>query len=183
MLITKEYTAQLKQLHDENTDFGSMGHVFAPMIARLMNSYKVNEVLDYGCGKCSLLMTMGEERMVDHAFEYTGYDPAVERYSQAPMPAEMVVCLDVLEHVEPQCLPDVLEDLRRCTQKLGFFTITIVAAKKMLSDGRNAHLIVKPPIWWLERIMEHFTVHTYQNNGSGFAVLVGPLFTGITDVI
>lgn len=183
MLITKEYMAQLKNIHEEDPSFGSMGQEFAPMVARLINSHKVTEVLDYGCGKCSLLFTLGEDKLVDHAFGYIGYDPAIERFAKAPVSTEMVVCLDVLQHVEPQCLPDILEDLRRCMQRLGFFSVTTLPAKNVLADGRNAHLIVKPEIWWLERLMENFTVHTYQKTECGFAVLVGPLFTGILDVI
>jgi len=63
-----------------------------------------------------------------------------------------VVCGDVLEHVEPECLDDVLAELRRVTQEVGLFVVHLTAAKKTLPDGRNAHLIQQPADWWQARI-------------------------------
>jgi hypothetical protein len=84
----------------------------------------------------------------------------------------MVCCIDVLEHIEPALLDNVLDDLKRVTQRIGVFTVCCEEAKKFLSDGRNAHLIVQPAEWWLPRIMERFELHMFQKRPDGFMVLV-----------
>jgi 2-polyprenyl-3-methyl-5-hydroxy-6-metoxy-1,4-benzoquinol methylase len=66
----------------------------------------------------------------------------------APEPHDIVACTDVLEHIEPDCLDDVLKDIRRCTKKVAFLLIATRPAIKVLADGRNAHLIQQPYTWW-----------------------------------
>ena len=70
----------------------------------------------------------------------------------------MVVCIDVLEHIEPECLDDVLDDLQRLVIKYGFFTIHTGPAQKVLPDGRNAHLTQEPLSWWNEKLESRFTM-------------------------
>jgi hypothetical protein len=110
--------------------------------------------------------------MVDHPMRFQHYDPAVPKWSQAPEPCEMVACIDVLEHIEPALLDNVLDDLKRVTQTVGLFTVSTVEAMKTLADGRNAHLIVEGPEFWLPRIMERFDLHVFQRIPDGFFVLV-----------
>jgi hypothetical protein len=86
----------------------------------------------------------------------------VERFAGDPSPAQMVCCIDVLEHIEPDKLEDVLDHLEELTEEILFCTVTTAPARKTLSDGRNAHLIVKPMSWWLPKIMERFSVQTVQ---------------------
>ena len=94
----------------------------------------------------------------------------------------LVCCIDVLEHVEPHLLDNVLTDLRRVTQNVGFFTVHTGRAVKTLSDGRNAHLIQQSATWWLTKLSDYFQighVEGYEGSGKqnvrrqGFAVLVG----------
>ena len=85
-------------------------------------------------------------------------------------------CIDVLEHVEPHLLDNVLTDLRRVTKNVGFFTVHTGPAVKTLSDGRNAHLIQQSATWWLTKLSDYFQighVEYYEGMGKGFAVLVG----------
>ena len=76
-------------------------------------------------------------------FEYYPFDPAFSEYGE-PKQADLVCCIYVLEHVEPEHLNAVLDDLKRIVIKVGLFTIHTGPAVKTLSDGRNAHLIQKP---------------------------------------
>ena len=85
--------------------------------------------------------------------------------AQTP-PCEFVYCHDVLEHVEPEFLTSVLVHLNSKILKLGSLNISTVPAKKTLADGRNAHLIVKKPIWWinkLRKIMNIADTHIVEN--------------------
>jgi hypothetical protein len=70
----------------------------------------------------------------------------------------MVVCTDVLEHVEPEYLDNVLADIAGLTKQYAYFNISLMEAMKTLPDGRNAHLIVQPWQWWAEKLREYFTL-------------------------
>ena len=140
-----------------------------------MNQFQVQELLDYGAGKLRLLKTISENKLVDHRFRYIPYEPADDRYNDMPRPCEMVTCIDVLEHVEPDLVDNVLDDLKRITGEIGFFTVHCGPAKKVLPDGRNAHLIQEPVAWWLPKIMARFDVQTVQKTGGGFWVMVTKL--------
>lgn len=86
----------------------------------------------------------------------------------------MVVCIDVLEHIEPDCLEAVLDDLKRVTASFGIFTVATGPAKKVLADGRNAHLIQQDPEWWMMKIFARFVVKTFIAEKGWLWVMVLP---------
>lgn len=86
----------------------------------------------------------------------------------------MVVCIDVLEHIEPECLDDVLDHIRMLTRKMAFLTVATTAARKEYADGRNTHLIQKPYEWWLPKIWSRFRVHQFNDLGNHFMVMLHP---------
>lgn len=175
MLISERYRDQQKQMH-ETTVYGIASAQYAPMVAKVIDQYAVDDLLDYGAGsRLTLIKTIAEQRLVKRKFNYHAYEPAIEMYAKTPEPAEMVACIDVLEHIEPNCLDDVLDDLKRVTKKIGLFTIATVLAGKALPDGRNAHLIVEPAEWWLPKLTDRFMLQSFQRNKGGFVVLVSPL--------
>lgn len=136
MLITEYYRQQNVTLHKKRASYGSRERIAR---YREIESLRLPEepVLDYGCGKAS---------MSRHLKGVTNYDPA--GYPKLPEPHGMVVCMDVLEHVEPECLNDVLQHIASLTQRLAYLVISKAEHGKMLPDGRYSHLIVKPPEWW-----------------------------------
>lgn len=168
MLITDEYRKANEQMHRVYAQYGSAGREAAGIVARLMNQHKIEELLDYGAGKLSLGKALAENREVQHRFKYIPYEPADERYAADPLPCEFVVCNDVLEHVEPDCLEAVLDDLRRVTTWLAFIAVHCGPAGKVLPDGRNAHLIQQPPEWWLPKLLARFDVQMVQRTAMGF---------------
>lgn len=135
-------------------------------IAELSRQYKTQDILDYGCGKSTLSLNL--------PLPIKQYDPAIKRYSDPPEPADIVVCTDVLEHIEPEYLEAVLDDLKRLVKKAGFFTVACVEAKKVLADGRNAHLIVESPEWWLRKLMERFYIKFFNAMDRECLVVVEP---------
>jgi hypothetical protein len=86
-----------------------------------------------------------------------------------------VVCTDVLEHIEPELLDFVLDDLRRVTRKVGFFVIHTGASTKTLADGRNTHLIQQPREWWHLKLARFFRVAQIQQAGPELYCVVAPL--------
>jgi hypothetical protein len=169
-VISDAYRLQQQELH-KNPNYGVASLGFAPIVASLVRDLGVTTLCDYGAGKQNLkkgLKTAGVE------LGYAPYDPAFPEYGD-PQPADLVCCIDVLEHIEPDYLDNVLDELARLTVKFGFFTIHTGPAMKVLSDGRNAHLIQEPASWWLPRLRARFNVVSDGEAPGGFFVLVTPL--------
>lgn len=141
--MTESYREQQSLLH-ESGDYGLKGHSYAQQVVDLAYAMQTQDVLDYGCGQGTLQKCL--------PFPIRQYDPCIPQYSEAPEPAELVVCTDVLEHIEPECLQDVLDDLLRVTRAVGFFAVDTRPAQKTLADGRNAHLIQQPSAWWFPKL-------------------------------
>lgn len=170
-LISDHYRDQQAQMH-ERYDYGTASLQYAPMVAKVMNANDVRVLLDYGAGRLNLARALSDGLLVNHKFSYIPYEPSNPKFADTPEPAEMVACIDVLEHIEPELLDNVLDDLKRVTQSIGFFTVACGPAAKTLPDGRNAHLIQQPPEWWLPKIMDRFDLYTFQRTPGGFAVSV-----------
>ena len=92
-----------------------------------------------------------------------------------PRPAALVVALDTLEHVEPACLDAVLSHIASLTRQLFFADIALRPASKFLPDGRNAHLLVESPNWWLARLLPHFAIRQFTVTEKSAILLAGPL--------
>ena len=169
MLITPAYKDEQRKLH-ENPHYGVASLQYGSVVTQLVNSLKVTELLDYGAGKGRLAQVVTP----DHEIKMTRYDPAIEAWSNVPDSHQMVCCIDVLEHIEPELLDNVLDDLKRVTEFYGFFTVHTGSAVKTLEDGRNAHLIQEPPSWWLPKFMDRWELVHYHIQPQGFYVLVRP---------
>jgi hypothetical protein len=169
--ISESYRQQQVKLH-EDPNYGVASVGYAPLVAHVVRRYDVKHLLDYGAGKMRLKAALGDQ---DIDIGYTPFDPAVPGWDAPPEPCDGVACIDVLEHIEPDCLDEVLDDLARVTQRVGIFTVSTRPARKVLEDGRNAHLIQQPGRWWLPRFLERFELATYQILAGGdFFVVVGP---------
>lgn len=170
MTISDDYRIAQKKLH-ENPEYGVASLQFAPIVKEVMEEIGAKSISDYGAGKCRLKMKLQELGL--RKFSYFPYDPAFPEYGE-PKEAELVCCIDVLEHVEPFYVEAVLIDLRKITNGHGFFTIHTGPAGKTLPDGRNAHLIQKPASWWLPKLCDHFEIQHLQQSPGGFWLVVSP---------
>jgi len=130
---------------------------------------EVSHLLDYGCGSQT---NLAKHLKVNRKLMYQAYDPGVPRFSKPPVPAQMVACIDVLEHIEPELIDNVLDDLKRLTEGILFATVCTCAAKKTLSDGRNAHLIQQPMPWWLPKFWERWDIQTVQTTADNAFLVV-----------
>lgn len=171
-VISPEYRALQAKLHADDPEYGVASVAYAPLVAQVVDQFAVSDLLDYGAGKCRLAKALPQH--AKRAVRYTPYEPAMPEWAATPAPTEMVTCIDVLEHIEPSCLDAVLDDLRRVVERIGFFTVHIGPAKRILADGRNAHLIQEPPAWWLPKIMARFELLKFGRAAGGFWVLVLP---------
>jgi len=166
MKITPAYLDQNRALHAMG-EYGISGKRWAPTVQNVCRVAGSRDVLDYGCGRRTLEASLG--------WPIRNYDPCIAGLDAPPEPADVVVCTDVLEHIEPECLDEVLDDLQRVTRKIGFFVIATREAEKTLPDGRNAHIIQQPIAWWAPRLEKRFTVSQVREMAGEFAVVVRPL--------
>ncbi|MBX9904345.1 MAG: class I SAM-dependent methyltransferase [Burkholderiales bacterium] len=168
-LISEEYRKMQEELH-RNPNYGVASVQYAPIVAQVLEQVRPAELLDYGAGKGRLGETL--KTLMQSPPQIRHYDPARPEWAAVPHPAPFVACIDVLEHIEPERIDNVLDDLQRVTAGHGVFTVHTGPAVKVLSDGRNAHLIQQPPSWWLPRFMERFDLAFFQRMPQGFWIVV-----------
>jgi len=169
--ITDTYLEQQRKLH-ENPNYGIASLSFAPIVADFMRQTGCTSVSDYGAGKKRLLEGLREAGIEPSS--YFPYDPVFPEYGE-PKSADLVCCIDVLEHIEPELIDIVILELSKITSNLGFFSIHMGPAGKILSDGRNAHLIQKPSSWWLKKLTDYFEIlhlQSHQMMGRGIWLAV-----------
>lgn len=143
-LISDEWREQNALLHQSDPTFGSKASMRrARALRQWMYKFGAETVLDYGCGKGWLGRHLGEP------FRVSNYDPAIPEFAALPSPADMVVCWDVLEHVEPPALGDVLDHLRSLAPAASLAIGLDADRTRPMPDGRNPHLIQRPPEWWM----------------------------------
>jgi hypothetical protein len=147
-LASPAYRELLIQTHEESP-WGNKGYKHASEIIEFMSSLNDQggqmSILDYGCGSNSLANNYKD-------LNIQSYDPGVIEFSDMPEPVDIVVCTDVLEHVEPDLLYNVLRHIAELAQVGIYLRIGTRLAKRTLADGRNAHLIVKNCEWWLDKL-------------------------------
>lgn len=150
--MSPDLLEQYRILHRSNKFLGLSLLPHASVIADLVEKTGAETLLDYGCGA---------------GFQYTKhrihdawggimphlYDPAVPEFETKPEGKfDGVICSDVAEHVEPELIDAFLDDVFGYARKFVFISICTRPAKKLLPDGRNAHLTVMPQRWWIEKI-------------------------------
>lgn len=142
-LISEEYLDEQRTLHAAPEGYGGKGAKWADTVAWVADAVDAGSILDYGCGRGTLARRLATVGRVCRE-----YDPAIDGKHQRPDFADLVVCTDVLEHVERDRLTAVLDHLGALARKAIFMVIALTPANKLLSDGRNAHLILEPQAWW-----------------------------------
>jgi 2-polyprenyl-3-methyl-5-hydroxy-6-metoxy-1,4-benzoquinol methylase len=152
-LISDEVRMMCTAMHAVKKDkWGNDGHKRGDIVLEFINELQVKSVLDYGCGRGTLAKRLGNGGKKIKGLHWMGpvyeYDPALPKKSVARA-ADLVVCTDVLEHVEPNRLHVVLAHMHGLARRGLFLLISTREANKVMPDGRNAHLIVQPAEWWL----------------------------------
>jgi hypothetical protein len=158
-LISPEYREMQKTLHEAVEVYGVSSGKNTDFVQEFIDQHDAKSVLDYGCGKGLLKQKLGDI--------VREYDPGIPGKDGEPEPADVVVCMDVLEHIEPDKLDAVLDHIRSLARKAVYVKIATREALKTLPDGRNAHLIVETPEWWRERLSIYFDVKIWDSASDG----------------
>lgn len=157
-LISPKYLEQQRVLHAAPCGYGGRGDKWTGVVLHIALAYEASSILDYGCGEGSLVKMLKAEPL--GGIRVDEYDPAVPGKDTPPSFADLVVCTDVLEHIEPNRLSAVLGHLRMLARKALFVVISTKDSNKVLADGRNAHLIIQHGSWWKQQLRDAgFTLH------------------------
>lgn len=151
-LISPHYRDEQRALHASPRGYGGKGSKWAGTVDALIQALDATSVLDYGCGQGTLAAALRVRNLP--SVRIAEYDPAIPGKDALPLFADLVVCTDVLEHIEPDRLSTVLAHLRMLARKAVFLVVNLREANKVLSDGRNAHLIIESAAWWEQRVTQ-----------------------------
>lgn len=173
-LITDEYRSLIRDCHAASGgNWGSTAFSRSKKILEYVDRTETTNILDYGSGPGRLKSKIEETH--PGKYSITNYDPGIEEFSASPIPHDFVVCMDVLEHIEPECIDNVLDDIKRVTLKGALLGITTIPAFTLLPDGRNAHILIQPFEWWKEKIESRFRIDFESHNQSHILMYVKPL--------
>jgi len=154
----KEHYIELhKQLHNQSSLHftGKSLEKYIDTIDQLISDKDCDTILDYGCGKAKFWPSHWSGKV-------QGYDPAYAKFSHLPSKADIVLCVDVMEHIPESEIDNVLKDINSLADKWCFFAIDTKKAKKKFPDGSNCHVTIKPFEWWQEKLKQFCPRHTVQ---------------------
>jgi hypothetical protein len=121
-------------------------------IRPIFHEYAISSVLDYGCGGSDWRCDGFDDETGQSAIEYFKiqnayrYEPA--RKLDERQTVDCVISFDVLEHIFISDVPSVLRDMFSYATKLIVINVACYPAAAKLPNGENAHVTVRPPIWW-----------------------------------
>lgn len=145
-LVSHHYRDQLTEMHLTHK-WGGDGGKHAAAVEAFISEIHATSVLDYGCGRGKLAKALAPRRVHE-------YDPGIPGKEGRPKPVDVVVCTDVLEHVEPAKLAAVLDHIFRLARLGAYFVVATRPAHATLPDGKNAHLLVENAEFWVENLQK-----------------------------
>ena len=163
-MYSNSYIKQLQSLHgDPKRPQGFGGKVKdLGKFYKYIDAWKPMSILDYGCGKGYILSHLKDKYPT---IKFTGYDPALPMFNDVPNTTyDCVFSNDVLEHIEPEFISQVLLHINKLAVKYVWLRIDTAPARKTLPDGRNAHLIQESQQWWIDKLTTYTEGKIIYNN-------------------
>lgn len=122
-------------------------------LTNLIHNSNIESCLDYGCGPAAC-WTEYNLRELWGLRKAAFFDPGVEQFAARPkVPRDLVICIDVMEHVPEHLVDEVLDDINALATKVVYFAIsTRTSSKKLYDNETPAHVTVKPESWWREKL-------------------------------
>lgn len=152
-MITDQYKKHLSSLHQQHRFVES--NFWYDDIRSYINqsTNRPASILDFGCAHGGLIQKLKNDFPDVTCID--GYDPGVKQYENKPTKYyDLLISTDVIEHIEPQYLDQTLAYIDSLFAKDAWIIIACYPAKKFLPDGRNAHLIIENPDWWIAKIRD-----------------------------
>jgi len=141
-----------KLLHSKDVEYGNSGISYLPEIVEFIGECDAHTVLDFGCGKGTLVSALCISDVTVH-----GYDPAIVGNEVIPLSSyDLVISTDVLEHLHGSEIDGIFEEMLQLRPKNMYHVVCHRLASQILPDGTNAHKTVESPVWWERRFKEFF---------------------------
>ena len=167
-LYSDSYIEMLEPMVSDH-GMGNTGPKYKNQILEVYKEYACTNMLDYGAGWGSLKDSLQPSTIPILEYEATRKDTLENRIK-----SDLLVCVDVLEHIELPYLENVFNDLKALTGIVSFITISTRASSKLLPDGRNAHLIIKPRKFWLKNYNKYFNTYKMTENVDTIILIGNP---------
>ena len=125
---------------------------FRNLCKEKISNKQIKTILDYGGGgsnwdEPNFEPTTGETAKKFFDIEkVTTFEPA--RNLLEKKKSDCVVCMDVLEHIYIADIPIVVKELFSLTNNLLIINVACYKAAAILPNGENAHITIRPPLWW-----------------------------------
>jgi SAM-dependent methyltransferase len=147
-----------KYLALAGSTYGSTNH--GRFAYRLVQSFKPRPptfVVDFGCGRnlfIQHLRRLGIDGLgIDFAFPEADIVAPMHRVPVSAGIADVVTSFDALEHLLPEEVDEVLDEMRRIAVPGGRFVFSICTREsKTRVNGEGLHPTVQPIKWWLDRV-------------------------------
>lgn len=123
----------------------------------IVQTFKPRFIVDFGCGRNLFmrhLRRLGIDGLgVDFAFPEADIVAPMHCVPVSAGIADVVTSFDALEHLLPEEVDEVLDEMRRIAAPGGRFVLSICTRESRTKvNGEGLHPTVKPRGWWLNRI-------------------------------
>ncbi len=146
----------------ENAYDGKSTLIFAKLIKEIIRKNNIKNILDYGCGKGIYYENKTDLHGIKNQslkelweVDIDLYDPCYsdKSYLDENKKFDLVLCIDVLEHIPTIDIEWVLNKLINKANKYVFINVACYPAIALLPNGENAHINIKKPDWWHKKIL------------------------------
>jgi 2-polyprenyl-3-methyl-5-hydroxy-6-metoxy-1,4-benzoquinol methylase len=149
-LISKEYKEKIVTRHTKKSWGGPISKHVPSLVYKNMILTKANSILDYGAGS-GLFKEKMDIEYPNAKFNIHEYEPGIIGKDEDPPICDATVCLDVLEHIEPDKIDNVLQHIYDKTNKWAYIIICCIPSYNTFPDGQNLHILQRESNWWLEK--------------------------------
>ena len=124
-------------------------HRHKTYLKKIFQKFNIKTLLDYGSGKGDWNKKIDDQESLkdflklDKIFQY---EPALNKIDKKR--SDCSICFDVSEHVFISDIPYVIHDIFSYSTKLVVINVACYKASALLPNGENAHITVRPPMWW-----------------------------------
>jgi hypothetical protein len=165
-MISEAYQRKITEYHKTHLWGGAVeGKAFE--IECIAKDNGCSTILDFGCGFGALKNKIG------HKLQVTEYDAGIEGKNKLPAGKfDMVVCCDVMEHVEPMFVDQTIDWLYYYATNMIYVSICCAPSLETFDDGSNLHLTIQTPSWWMSRFEERGSKFSYVGTDRGLTMKV-----------
>jgi hypothetical protein len=127
-------------------------------------------VIDFGCGAAHVtheLQKLGHDMLaIDHVDAREHDVPFLQSnlWELGNVYGNAGICCDVMEHIPTERVDEVLRAIANAVPRC-FFTIAHDVDTMGGLIGQDLHLTVKPPEWWLQRLLSYWRVVQHVGDG------------------